>query len=75
MKSLRINDGFDVEVIPSSALVRMEILRLSREQGKPVTVSEPGIRWFRAINRVGLVLAVCLGLMVAIRIIVSLVKP
>lgn len=38
-KSLSVN-GFEAEVISSCSLVAMEIKRLAREQGKPVTIIE-----------------------------------
>ena len=77
-KSLSIN-GFESEVIPSSALVAMEIRRLAREQEKPVTVTVgkvPPVKGEgRAMKGIGKVLLVFGSLYFLIHIIAWWAKP
>lgn len=77
MKTLSLN-VFESEVIPSSALVQMELRRLAREQVKPViTVGEvPPVRTEgRAMKGIGKGLLVFAALYFFIHILIWAVKP
>jgi hypothetical protein len=74
MKTLTVNDGFDVEVIPSSSLVAMEIRRLAREQGKAVTITEVKPEG-RVMKMFGKTLLIVGGLYFGIHLLIFLVKP
>jgi hypothetical protein len=79
MKTLTVNDGFDVEVIPSSSLVAMEIRRLAREQAKPVTITVGKVPPIKGEGRVmkmfGKTLLIVGGLYFGIHLLIFLVKP
>jgi hypothetical protein len=74
-KSLSLND-YEAEVVPSSELVMMEIKRLAKEQGKPMTIQEVKDkgRAIRIVERVGLFVMGSFAVLLLVHILVAWVK-
>lgn len=72
-KSLSVN-GFEAEVISSCSLVAMEIKRLAREQGKPVTIIEAKPAESRPMRLIGKTLLICGSLYFAVHFLIWAVK-